>query len=118
MDNESKRTTCFKPLAVSKRDASVMLGMSVRSVENYIAAKIIPSRKIGKRRLILVSDLERFLRSDHPSPTPPKEWHVTDCVGDSHTGHPLRAAQHRMPEREGRKDQTPAERTAPVIEVR
>ncbi len=45
-----------------------MLSLSLRSIQNYIAAKKIPARKVGKRILILVRDLEEFLRKDQPSP--------------------------------------------------
>jgi excisionase family DNA binding protein len=55
-------------LAVSLREAAVMLSLSSRSVQNFIAAKRIPARKVGKRTLILVRDLEAFLGKDQPSP--------------------------------------------------
>ena len=55
-------------LAVSAPEAAAMLSLSLRSVQNYIAAKKIPARKVGKRTLILVHDLEEFLRKDQPSP--------------------------------------------------
>ena len=54
-------------LAVSINEAAATIGISRRSVENYIAAKVLPSRKLGKRRVILVRDLQNFLRSDQPS---------------------------------------------------
>jgi excisionase family DNA binding protein len=55
-------------LAVSVRDAAAMLSLSSRSIQSYIAAKKIPARKVGKRTLILVRDLEDFLREDQLSP--------------------------------------------------
>jgi len=55
-------------LAVSVRDAAAMLGISPRSVQNYIHAKLLPARKIGRRTVIPVRALEAFLRSDQPSP--------------------------------------------------
>lgn len=45
-----------------------MLSLSPRSIQNYIATKKIPARKVGRRTLILVRDLEEFLRKDQPSP--------------------------------------------------
>jgi hypothetical protein len=60
-------------LAVSLNEAAAMASVSRRSLENYIAAKLLPSRKIGKRRIILVRDLDRFLRRDQPSPTASQE---------------------------------------------
>jgi hypothetical protein len=57
-----------KRLAVSAPEAAAMLSLSLRSIQNYIAIKKIPARKMGKRTLILVRDLEVFLRRDQPSP--------------------------------------------------
>ena len=56
------------PLAVSIADAARMAALSRRSIENYIAAKMLPSVRIGRRRLIRVRDLNRFLAADRPSP--------------------------------------------------
>ena len=56
-----------KRLAVGTQEAAAMLSLSLRSVQNYIAAKRIPTRKVGKRTLILVRDLEAFLGRDQPS---------------------------------------------------
>jgi excisionase family DNA binding protein len=55
-------------LAVDTREAARLLSVSPRSIQNYIRAKMLPSRKIGKRRVIPVRALENFLRSDQPSP--------------------------------------------------
>lgn len=60
-------TDC-KPLAVGKKQAAAMLGISQRGVENYIYSKRLQARKIGRRTVILVRSLEQFLRSDQPSP--------------------------------------------------
>ena len=56
-------------IAVSVREAAAMLSISPRSVQNYIAAKMIPARKVGRRTVLLVRDLHAFLRKDQPSPT-------------------------------------------------
>ncbi len=47
-------------LLVSKRDAAIALGVSIRTVENLIARKHLPKRKLGRRTLIPFSALERF----------------------------------------------------------
>ena len=57
-----------RPLAVSVSEAARLLGLSKRSVENYIAAKRLVSRKAGRRTLVLTSSLSAFLRHDQPSP--------------------------------------------------
>jgi excisionase family DNA binding protein len=55
-------------LAVSIREAAAMLGISPRSVQNFVSLKKLPARKIGRRTLVLMRDLEAFLRRDHESP--------------------------------------------------
>jgi excisionase family DNA binding protein len=55
-------------LAVSVRDAAAMLGISPRTIQNYISAKRLVARKIGRRTVIPVRALENFLRFDQPSP--------------------------------------------------
>jgi len=61
-------TTCNERLAVSIREAAEMLGVSPRTIQNYISAKRILVRKIGRRSVIPVRALESFLRVDQPSP--------------------------------------------------
>jgi hypothetical protein len=41
-------------LAVGIREAAQMLGVSPRTIQNYIAAKLLPYRKIGRRTVIPV----------------------------------------------------------------
>ena len=55
-------------LAVDIRSAAEMLSVSPRTIQNYIRAKLLPARKIGRRTVIPVRALENFLRSDQPSP--------------------------------------------------
>lgn len=57
----------YKQLAVSLNQAAAISGISRRSLENYVAAKLLASHKIGKRRIIFLRDLEKFLRKDQPS---------------------------------------------------
>jgi hypothetical protein len=45
-----------------------MLSVSPRTIQNYIAAKLLMARKIGRRTVIPVRSLEQFLRTDHASP--------------------------------------------------
>ena len=54
-------------LLVTKRDAAFALSVSVRTIENLIAAGELSSRRVGRRRLISVSALLRFGRNDHPT---------------------------------------------------
>jgi excisionase family DNA binding protein len=55
-------------LAVSVREAGRLLSVSPRTIQNYIHAKMLPARKIGRRTVIPVRALEAFLRRDQPSP--------------------------------------------------
>jgi excisionase family DNA binding protein len=55
-------------LAVDIREAAQMLSVSPRTIQNYIAAKLLPARKIGRRTVIPIRALENFLRKDQPSP--------------------------------------------------
>jgi excisionase family DNA binding protein len=56
------------PLAVDTREAARLLSVSPRTIQNYIAAKLLPARKIGRRTVISFRALENFLRADQPSP--------------------------------------------------
>jgi hypothetical protein len=55
-------------LAVDVRTASHMLSVSPRTIQNYIRLKMLPARKLGRRTVLLVKDLEAFLKRDQPSP--------------------------------------------------
>lgn len=52
-------------LAVSVPEAARRLGISARTVATLVAQKELPSRKIGRRRVIPVSALSHFLQRDH-----------------------------------------------------
>ena len=59
-------------LAVDTREAAQMLSVSPRTIQNYVRAKLLPARKIGRRTVIPLHALELFLRKDQPSPLAPK----------------------------------------------
>lgn len=52
----------------SKKEAAAMLSISLRSVDYLIARKELEVRRIGKRRLVPRSSLEKLARRDVPSP--------------------------------------------------
>lgn len=52
-------------LAVNVQEAARRLGVSERTVATLLARKELSSRRIGRRRVIPVTELERFLRRDH-----------------------------------------------------
>ena len=61
-------TEGIESLAVGIQRAAQMLDVSPRTIENYLRAKILPARKIGRRTVIPVSALKAFLRRDQTSP--------------------------------------------------
>jgi excisionase family DNA binding protein len=62
------RMDAEKKIAVSVREAARLLSVSPRTIQNYVAAKMLPGRKIGRRTVIPVKALEAFIRRDQPSP--------------------------------------------------
>jgi len=58
-------------LAVSISEAARRLGVSERTIATLLARKELPSRRIGRRRVVLVTELERFLRRDHGTSATP-----------------------------------------------
>jgi excisionase family DNA binding protein len=63
------RETEQTPLLVSKRDAAALLSLCVRTVDNLIATKQLPARRVGRRVLIPYAALVQFARRDHLGPT-------------------------------------------------
>jgi hypothetical protein len=52
------------PLMVSRERASELLGVSVRSIDYLIADKRVKTRRIGKRVLITMTEINRLTRID------------------------------------------------------
>lgn len=52
-------------LAVGIPEAARRIGCSPRTVATLISNKELPSRKIGRRRVVRICDLEKFLERDH-----------------------------------------------------
>lgn len=55
-------------LALSILNAASAIDVSRRQVENYVATGALPSFKLGRRRLVRVRDLEKFIAGDRSSP--------------------------------------------------
>jgi hypothetical protein len=64
MDHDNKYQT---PILESRLSTAAALGISVRAVDYLVATRQLPTRRIGHRRLIPRSAIERFAKSDHPS---------------------------------------------------
>jgi excisionase family DNA binding protein len=52
-------------LAVGIAEAARRLGLSARTVATLVLRRELPSRKVGRRRIIPVEALEAFVRADH-----------------------------------------------------
>ena len=55
--------TPTEPQAYSVAGAAIFLGLGVTTVKRLIRAGTIPSRKAGKRTLVLACDLTAYLKS-------------------------------------------------------
>jgi excisionase family DNA binding protein len=53
-----------KVLAIDIREAARRLSLSPRTVATLIANHELPSRRVGRRRIIPVAALEAFIRGD------------------------------------------------------
>jgi excisionase family DNA binding protein len=53
-------------ILASREEAAQMLSISQRALDYLIATRRLPTRRIGGRVLIAVSELRRYARSDHP----------------------------------------------------
>jgi excisionase family DNA binding protein len=51
-------------LAVGMAEAALRLGLSARTIANLIKRKELPSRKVGRRRIIPIAALEAFVVGD------------------------------------------------------
>jgi excisionase family DNA binding protein len=56
-------------LAVGMVEAARRLGLSARTVATLVLRCELPSRKVGRRRIIPVMALEAFVRSEHAKET-------------------------------------------------
>jgi excisionase family DNA binding protein len=69
MSENKRRKSIMEQLAIGMNEAANLTGLCRRTLEAYIAEKLLPSRKIGKRRMVLVADLKKFVSADRPSPS-------------------------------------------------
>jgi excisionase family DNA binding protein len=58
-------------LAVGIGEAARRLGLSPRTVASLVLRRELPSRKVGRRRIIPVAALEALLKGDHGPVTTP-----------------------------------------------
>jgi excisionase family DNA binding protein len=53
-------------ILASREEAAQMLSISQRALDYLIAARRLPTRRIGGRVLVPVSELRKYARTDHP----------------------------------------------------
>jgi excisionase family DNA binding protein len=73
----------MEKLLYSKKEASEILGVSVRTIENLLARKLLVSRRVGRRRLIPCAALIQVARRDTPVITRGKEktvHHIEEII--------------------------------------
>lgn len=63
---ESVKVALESKLLVSRGEAAQLLSISERGVDYLIAARRLPTKRIGGRVLIPVAELRKYARSDHP----------------------------------------------------
>jgi excisionase family DNA binding protein len=57
-------------LLISQKQAAEILGVSLRKVASLISEGELPSRKIGKRRLVPVQELRKFALGPYEASSP------------------------------------------------
>jgi len=55
-------------LAVSRFEAARVLSISLRTLDSLLARGELRGRRVGRRILFPLEELERFLKRDHPLP--------------------------------------------------
>lgn len=59
--------THIERLAYTKVEAARALGLSLRTIDNLIAAKELTARRMGRRVVIPATGLQALIRCDHPT---------------------------------------------------
>jgi excisionase family DNA binding protein len=57
-------------LLLTRSEAAATLSISVRTLDALLARGELPTRRLGRRRLIARTDLERFIKRDHATDRP------------------------------------------------
>jgi excisionase family DNA binding protein len=52
-------------LAVGRREAAALLSVSLRTIDAMLARGELRGRRVGRRVLVTMDDLRRFLKRDH-----------------------------------------------------
>ena len=55
-------------LAVNRLEAARLLSISLRTLDSLLARGELQARRVGRRVVFPIEELQRFLRKDHPLP--------------------------------------------------
>jgi excisionase family DNA binding protein len=58
----------IEKLAVNRFEAAQLLSISLRTLDSLLARGELRGRRVGRRVLFPVEELQRFLKRDHPVP--------------------------------------------------
>ena len=68
-----------QPLLVSRHAAAESLGICLRTLDKFVATKVLSCRRVGRRVLIPRSALIAFARRDHPTALEPEPDSADSC---------------------------------------
>jgi excisionase family DNA binding protein len=63
---ESCKEMQSEKLAVSRFEAARLLSISLRTLDSLLARGELRGRRVGRRIIFPIEELQRFLRKDHP----------------------------------------------------
>jgi excisionase family DNA binding protein len=61
----------IEKLAVNRFDAARLLSISLRTLDSLLARGELRGRRVGRRIVFPIEELQRFLRKDHPTSEKP-----------------------------------------------
>jgi excisionase family DNA binding protein len=58
---------------LSRKKSATLTGLSLRTIAKLLASRELGSIRVGRRRLILLAELKKFTRRDHPTISDPRK---------------------------------------------
>jgi excisionase family DNA binding protein len=55
-----------KKLLINRKEAAARLSVSLRTLDTLVATRLLPVKRVGRRVLIHINDLEKFATRSHP----------------------------------------------------
>ena len=53
-------------ILIDRKEAAARLSVSLRTLDTLVASRLLPVKRVGRRVLIHVGDLEKFATRSHP----------------------------------------------------